>query len=204
VICIIDYGLGNIHAFSTIYKRLNISCTIVKTADDLQGAEKLILPGVGDFDHAMKLLEASGMRVPLDELVLKQNVPVLGICVGMQMMAERSDEGDMDGLGWISGSVRQIDISRLNQKPHLPHMGWNVAEPERSNSLFEGIDLEKGFYFLHAYYFDCANPTNSLARSDYGNRFTSAVNRDNIYGVQFHPEKSHSNGIQILKNFAGL
>jgi imidazole glycerol-phosphate synthase subunit HisH len=198
MITIIDYGLGNILAFVNLYKRLNIPVAVAKNADDLKGASKLILPGVGAFDHAMQLLQAAGMRDALDELVLRQRMPVLGVCVGMQILARSSDEGALPGLGWIDGCVSQFTARRL------PHMGWNDVSPAAASPLFAGLETEARFYFLHSYYFDCAAREHVLATSEYGINFACAVRSDNIYGVQFHPEKSHHYGTRLLKNFAEL
>lgn len=202
MICVVDYGLGNISAISTILNQLDAAHKVVRNRDELVGAKKLILPGVGAFDHAITLLEQSGMKSTLNELVLADGIPVLGICVGMQMMADASEEGHLGGLGWINGIVKRIDVGNLKMKPHLPHLGWNLAIPKGSNILFKNVNLHNGFYFLHSYHFSCTNPQHSTAESFYGSKFTSVVNKDDIYGVQFHPEKSHSNGIEMLKNFA--
>lgn len=203
MIVIIDYGLGNINAFINIYKKLDVPIRIAKTEEDLEGVSKIILPGVGAFDHAMAKLNDSGMRKKLDELVFQHNLPVIGICVGMQILANSSDEGVLSGLGWIDGKVKKFDESIISQSTHLPHMGWNDVKPVQSNYLFTNITEDPIFYFLHSYYFHCNDSTNTLAVSDYGGReFTCAVKAKNIYGVQFHPEKSHNFGVQLLKNFA--
>jgi len=204
MIIIIDYGLGNIRAFANVYERLNIPVSIAKTAEDLKDATKIILPGVGAFDHAMSKLNASGMRESLDKFVLENGVPVLGICVGMQMLAKSSEEGILPGLGWIYGTVKKMDISVLKSITKLPHMGWNTINPNNGNRLLSSFNNDSRFYFLHSYYFQCNNQTDTIATTDYGIQFTSAVNYKNIYGVQFHPEKSHKWGIQLLKNFAEM
>lgn len=204
MITLIDYGVGNIFAFQNVYKRLNIPTKIAKTADDLEDAVKLILPGVGAFDYAMEQLNASGMRKKLDELVLLKKIPVIGICVGMQMMGNRSDEGTSEGLKWIDADILKFDESLIQQRTKLPHMGWNDVSPIHGCSLFEGLEQEAIFYFLHSYYFKCNNEEDSIAISNYGLPFTSAVNVDNVYGIQFHPEKSHQYGEKLLHNFAKL
>lgn len=204
MIVIVNYGSGNIQAIANIYKELNIAYRIASTAQELENAEKLILPGVGAFDKTMSCLIESGLKEQLDLLVLTKKVPVLGICVGMQIMSKSSDEGNLAGLGWIDGEVKKIDIANLKNKPHLPHMGWNSIKPTINHPLLEEIDEEKGFYFIHSYYFNCNSVENVLTHTDYGNNFASSVYRENIYGVQFHPEKSHKNGIKLLKNFANL
>lgn len=204
MITIVDYGLGNVMAFTNVYKRLHVPAAIARTPDDLKGASRLILPGVGAFDHAMELLERSGMRTALDTLVLEQSVPVLGVCVGMQILASSSEEGRAAGLGWIPGEVRRFDIDAEQQRIRLPHMGWNDVTPITASPLFAGLESDARFYFLHSYYFRCADEAVSLAVSEYGFRFTCAVHHRNIYGVQFHPEKSHHFGTRLLKNFAEL
>ena len=204
MIGIVDYGLGNIHAFANIYKRLNISAEIASTPQDLRRAEKIILPGVGAFDWAMTRLNESGLRDTLEEMVVGDDKPVLGICVGMQIMANRSDEGQLDGLGWIDGEVRKFDETAFTQKTHLPHMGWNDVLPQGNHGLFRDLDSGARFYFLHSYYFAPHNPDHVLAVTDYGGSYASSVRRENVFGVQFHPEKSHRWGIQLLKNFAEI
>jgi glutamine amidotransferase len=204
VITIVDYGVGNIQAIANIYKRLNIPVRIARTAQELAGAERVILPGVGSFDWAMARLNNSGMRVVLDDLVLSKGKPVLGICVGMQMIAKRSDEGSLEGLGWIDAEVRKFDCSASSQRAYLPHMGWNDVEPRSQDSLFRDIGATGRFYFLHSYYFAPKDQHMILGVTDYGGPFASCVHARNIFGVQFHPEKSHQWGIQLLKNFAGI
>jgi len=203
MIALVNYGLGNIQAFHHIYTRLNLPVVIASTPDELRGADKIILPGVGAFDWAMKRLNDSGLRTVLDELVLEKRVPVLGICVGMQMMAKRSEEGALPGLGWLDAHVRRFDTARLPQKTHLPHMGWNDVVPALESPLFAGLSAPR-FYFLHSYYFAPGQPSQTLATTHYGIDFTSAAADGHIYGVQFHPEKSHGWGIQLLNNFARL
>lgn len=204
MIHIIDYGLGNVQAFANMYKRLGIAAARARTAADLEGATRLILPGVGAFDHAMELLDASGMRPALEQLVTVQKVPVLGICVGMQILATSSEEGSSAGLGWIPGRVRSFRSVPASARLPLPHMGWNDVVPAAQAPLFKGLEADSRFYFLHSFFFDCDNPDHALARASYGFDFGCAVAKDNVYGVQFHPEKSHHYGAALLKNFAEL
>jgi len=204
MITIVDYGLGNIQAFLNVYKRLNIEARTAQTADDLRNANKVILPGVGHFDHAMRRLGDSGMRTILDDLALNKRVPVLGVCVGMQMLAHSSEEGELPGLGWIDGRVRGFASWEGAGNLPLPHMGWNDVLPTVGNPLFDRLESDARFYFLHSFFFECARPDDNLAMSRYASEFSSAVNSRNIYGVQFHPEKSHHFGTQLLKNFAEL
>jgi imidazole glycerol-phosphate synthase subunit HisH len=202
VIKIIDYGLGNIQAFCNVYKRLNIEVSTAQSADDLRTATKLILPGVGAFDHAIGLLDKSGMRDTLDELVLGKHIPVLGVCVGMQILAHSSDEGKSPGLGWVDAHVKHI--KSLHEAPlPLPHMGWNDVRPAKSSSnLFNHLDSGARFYFLHSYYVRCDRPVDVAAVCSYQAEFPCAVSVGNIHGVQFHPEKSHHFGSRLLRNFA--
>ncbi|RXR17782.1 imidazole glycerol phosphate synthase subunit HisH [Flavobacterium amnicola] len=203
MITIIDYGVGNIYAFQNVYKRLDIPTKIAKTPQDLEDAQKLILPGVGHFDYAMSQLNNSGMRAKLDELVLEKKIPVIGICVGMQMMGNKSDEGQLEGLKWIDANIRKFDESTIHQRTKLPHMGWNDVHPSE-HPLFKGLEKDAIFYFLHSFYFECNDPKDILATSNYGISFTSAANHENVYGIQFHPEKSHHYGEELLHNFAKL
>lgn len=204
MITLIDYGVGNINAFVNVYKRVDVPVKIAKTKEDLIGAEKLILPGVGHFDHAMTQLNNSGMRDTLDRLVLVDKIPVIGICVGMQMMANSSDEGTMEGLNWIDASVRRFDEAKIKQVTRLPHMGWNDVKPVKDLPLFNGLEQDAIFYFLHTYYFECNNSDDIMAVTEYGGEFASAAHHENKYGIQFHPEKSHSYGETLLHNFAKL
>ena len=204
MITIIDYGVGNINAFVNVYKRLNVTVKIAKSVADLQDAQKLILPGVGHFDYAMSELIKSGMREKLDELVMVKKVPIIGICVGMQMMGNSSDEGSFDGLKWIDATVRKFDETKIQQVTKLPHMGWNDVLPNKSNSLFKGLEKDALFYFLHSYYFECNDKADILATSEYGEQFTCVAHHENVYGIQFHPEKSHHYGETVLHNFAKM
>ena len=204
MIGIVDYGSGNIQAIANIYKRLNIDCKVIQKPEELKRADKFILPGVGAFDETMKQLMSSGLKEELDDLVLLKKVPVLGICVGMQIMANSSDEGVIPGLGWIKGKVRKFDASSISKKPYLPHMGWNNALNSSNHQLFNDIDYEQGFYFVHSYYFDCHDDGNVLSTCNYGVEFAAAIFDNHIFGMQFHPEKSHANGTKLLENFAKL
>ncbi|WP_018127114.1 imidazole glycerol phosphate synthase subunit HisH [Balneola vulgaris] len=204
MIGIIDYGVGNIKAFENIYKRLGISCIRVNSVCDINSEiKKYILPGVGSFDHAMNKLRASGLLPTLEVEIINKKKDVLGICVGMQMLAHSSEEGNSPGLGWIEGEVKKLDVNKLNQKTHLPHMGWNSIN-KIEDPLFHNIPEEARFYFLHSYYFENKVNSNCMASVVYGDKFCCAVNTNNIYGVQFHPEKSHDNGIQLLKNYSNI
>lgn len=202
MIAIVDYGLGNVQAFANMYKRMNVEAALVRDADALRAADRIILPGVGAFDHAMHLLDQSGMRATLDELVLERKVPVLGVCVGMQILAGSSDEGTAAGLGWIPGRVRRIAGQAGDAPLRLPHMGWNDVAPSRAGGLFNGLESDARFYFLHSFYFECEHAEHVAATSSYGGDFACAVGSGTVHGVQFHPEKSHHFGAALLKNFA--
>lgn len=204
MIAIINYGSGNVGAIMNILRQLRIEHVLADDPTVLAGADRYILPGVGAFDPAMDILRRSGILETLNEQVLGCGKKVLGICVGMQLLAESSEEGQSPGLGWIKGHVRKIDPTNLPQKPLLPHMGWSSICPRENATLFRGIDIDLGFYFLHSYYFDAAEPEQVSASVMYGKELPCAVERANIFGVQFHPEKSHHNGLNIFKNFAEL
>jgi glutamine amidotransferase len=203
MVTLINYGLGNIQAFANIYHLNNIPYKIASSVDDLRIVDRLILPGVGSFDWAMEKLNNSGMRERIDELVLLEKKKVIGICVGMQMMAHGSDEGKLPGLGWINGLVKHLSTKSADKNIFLPHMGWNSVHPNTINPLFTGMK-ELEFYFLHSYYFQTTYPSNILGTTNYHVDFASAIYFENIFGVQFHPEKSHHWGKQLLINFATI
>jgi len=194
-ICIVDYGIGNIKAFKNIYDKLNVNVEIASKKEQLVNATHLILPGVGAFDWAISKLNESGLRETLDRLVLEKKIPILGICVGMQIMASQSEEGVLSGLNWIEGKVLKLDKDII-----LPHMGWNNVKLSNKSDLFNNIENFE-FYFLHSYYYKTEDDKHILSMSKYGNPFSSAIYKENIFGTQFHPEKSHKNGIKILENF---
>ena len=201
MIGIIDYGLGNIKAFLNVYDRLSIPAKVIKVKNDFEDVSKLILPGVGAFDHAMTKLNNSGLRDKLEMLVCSEKMPVLGICVGMQMLSNSSDEGDLPGLGWIDGKVEKFNINDIPYKTKLPHMGWNNVSLKNDNPLMKGLSENSKFYFLHSYFLCCADRDIILAEVNYGSLITSLVRQRNIFGIQQHPEKSHDAGIKFLKNF---
>lgn len=204
MITLVDYGLGNLTAFENLFRRLNIPVERARDANGLFSAKKLILPGVGAFDHAMERLDASGLRPELEEAVLGRGVPILGVCVGAQILLEKSEEGVLSGLGWIKGYVRSFKGNSASSNLPLPHMGWNDVVPTVDHKLFRGLEVDSRFYFLHSYYLECQNALDISATSKYGFEFSAAIFNKNIYGVQFHPEKSHHFGTQLLKNFAEL
>lgn len=200
---IVNYGVGNVRAFFNAYEKLGIPVSMASTPAELKGSTKIILPGVGAFDNAMARLEQSGLRKTLSHLVLDEKVPVLGVCVGMQMLARRSAEGSLRGFGWIDGEVNKFSPSAEGPPRRVPHMGWNDVRLVRPSQLFDGL-VGARFYFLHSYYFDCHKDADILAVTDYGGDFVCGTSSGNIFGVQFHPEKSHQWGSRLLQNFAEL
>jgi glutamine amidotransferase len=203
MIVVVDCGIGNLHSIFKQLLRLGASVMISRTVKDIQDADKLILPGVGNFAHAMKNLYDLNLVSVLTERVLAQKVPILGICLGMQLFGKRSEEGQVDGLGWINAQTKRFI---LDEKLHLriPHMGWNSIEIKRTSPFLNGISHDNTFYFVHSYHVACNEPENVAAITSYGIHFTSVIQKDNIYGTQFHPEKSHKCGLQLLKNFMNL
>ena len=202
MITIVDYDCGNVNAIINAFKELGINAEVSKSINDIDNASKLILPGVGSYDYAMERLIKSGLIDSLNNSVLKKKIPVLGICVGMQILGNKSDEGKLPGLGWVDAEVSSFNDT--NSIDILPHMGWNNIKKIKDNLLLSSIDENSIFYFLHSYYFKSYNKENIIAKCKYGLDFTCAINSDNIYGVQFHPEKSHSFGLKILQNFSKI
>lgn len=204
MITIVDYGSGNIKAITNIYELLKIPYNIASNPKELEEAKKIVLPGVGSFDYCMSKLNNSGLKEVLNRKVLEEKVLVLGICIGLQIMADDSDEGKLPGLGWIKGHVKKFDESKLLHKPKTPHMGWNSIFVKTKPELFKDINYSQGFYFIHSYYIEVENSENIMTTTDYDGHFVSGINSANIFAVQFHPEKSHTNGMKLLKNFSDL
>ena len=198
---IIDYGMGNIGSIENMLKRIKVKSTITSNIDILNNCDKLVLPGVGSFDHGMKKLEEKGLINFLHKSVIESGKPILGICLGMHLFAKKSEEGLLKGIGWIDGNVKRFSFNNRNIK--VPHMGWNTIK-YNNNSLFKNLPSEKRFYFVHSYYFQCNNQEDIIAKTDYGFEFTSAINKMNIWGTQFHPEKSHLCGTKVFQNFANI
>lgn len=201
-ITIVDYGSGNLRSIQRKLQRFSIDVRIASSPEDIISADRLVFPGVGHFAAGMENLERSGLRPALEEKVLRQKAPVLGICLGMQLFAEFSEEGNAAGLGWIDARVLKFRREWMSMPRRVPHVGWNESRPLRPSLLFDGVPPDQRFYFTHSYRFECRDPADELARTFYGNEFTSAVQRGNITGVQFHPEKSHLEGLRVLLNFA--
>lgn len=204
MIALIDYGVGNVQAFLNMFKRLGVDACRATTPEALQQATRLILPGVGAFDYAMTQLQQSGLRPALEVLVQEHKMPVLGICVGMQMLASGSDEGVLPGLNWVPGRVKAFaQNSGLHDLP-MPHMGWNDVQFRSGHPLFSNFEAVPRFYFLHSYYFEAEDKADVVATAEYGIDFDCVVSRGSVHGIQCHPEKSHHFGTQFLKNFAEL
>ncbi len=202
---IVDYGVGNIGSIINMLRRIGVNAVCSAQVDEIEQADKLILPGVGAFDAGVEHLANSQLIPLLEKKVLQEGTPILGICLGMQLLLEESEEGVKKGLGWIQGRCKKFKIDTFqNQKFKVPHMGWNVATPTHVDNLYQGLESEARFYFVHSYYVECDNSADILAESIYGLPFTSALQRQNIFGVQFHPEKSHRFGMRLLKNFVDL
>ncbi len=203
MITIIDYGAGNIGSVLNMIRHVGGQAEVTGDAAGVLGAKKILLPGVGSFDNAMTRLAGLGLVEPLKARA-QSGVPFLGICLGMQLLANESEEGRMAGLGLIPGRVRRFRFEGEAAKLKIPHMGWNRVAPVRAHPLGQGLEEGARFYFVHSYYFDCERDEDVLFRSVYGHEFTSGVQRGNVMGVQFHPEKSHRYGMQLIRNFVGL
>jgi imidazole glycerol-phosphate synthase subunit HisH len=200
MIIIIDYGMGNVGSIRNMLKALGSESSVSADLDVIRSAKKLILPGVGAFDAGMNQLQQHDLRETLNEAVLERRVPILGICLGMQLMTRRSDEGVMPGLGWVDAEVVRFDRA-VDPRLKIPHMGWNTVQPSKDSALLSGLTGEQRFYFVHSYRVRCAVRSDVLLTSEYGIQFDAAFEVDNIMGVQFHPEKSHRFGMSLLRNF---
>jgi glutamine amidotransferase len=204
MIAIVDYGSGNVAAIADIFKRLKVAHVITRDHTELRSADRYVLPGVGAFDTTMRTLRDSGLVGVLNDEVHGRGKKIMGVCVGMQILGDASDEGDLPGLGWIPGHIRRIDVATLPSRPKLPHMGWNSIKIKGSSPLFEAVNTERGFYFLHSYYFEAASQENVMATVTYGRELPCGVASGNVFGFQFHPEKSHANGVAVFRNFSLL
>ena len=202
MITIIDYGMGNLRSVQKAFERIGISINISDSFDEIFKAEKLVLPGVGHFERGINNLKKRGLFNALNDAVLEKKIPIIGICLGMQLMTEFSEEGNCEGFGWIKGKTTKFHFQENKLK--IPHMGWNNLSIIKTDSLFNGITSENFFYFVHSYYVLCSDDSDVLAETNFGNRFVSAFQRKNIFGCQFHPEKSHDPGLKVLSNFVKL
>ena len=203
-IVIIDYGMGNLGSIRNMLKYLGMGSIISNDIADIQRASKLVISGVGAFDNAIRNINALGLMPVLHDKVINESIPVLGICLGMQLFTRRSAEGSLPGFGWVPAEALRFDFTNDPRRLKIPHMGWNQVEITKDSKLFTGMLQEPRFYFVHSYYCVCDDEHDALATTAYGHRFTSAIEKDNIYGVQFHPEKSHKYGMKLLDNFARM
>ena len=201
MITIVDYGLGNLGSIKNMLEYIGVPVEIQSDLKLIKMAKKIILPGVGKFDAAMSRINQSGLREVLDYKALKEQIPILGICLGMQLLTKKSEEGSLMGLGWIDADVKKF---KLNKDFKVPHMGWNSIEISKLNNLTKSLKNDSRFYFVHSYFVKTLKNENSLFKTSYGHQFDSGIVSNNIYGVQFHPEKSHKFGMKLLEQFAKL
>ena len=203
MIKILEYGMGNTASILNMIRKAGGEAELCSSARELETPSAIILPGIGAFDNGMVKLKESCLLDAVQSSVLDDKIPFLGICLGMQLLFEKSEEGQVPGLGWLRGEVKKFDFSQLNlEKPlKVPHMGWNLVNPCSYDNLYAGLEDEARFYFVHSYHVNCSNDKDVLASAHYGYDFTCSVHKDNIWGAQFHPEKSHRFGVQFFKNF---
>jgi imidazole glycerol-phosphate synthase subunit HisH len=201
MICIVDYGVGNLKSIQNMLKRAGVQAAISNTAEEVDKATKLILPGMGHFDHCMQQFNRSGMRSLIEKKVLENKIPVLGICVGLQMFMQSSEEGKEPGLNWVDGKTIRFQQSKMDGGLKVPNMGWLETNGSKDSTILNNLQQAR-FYFAHSYHVDVSNEQDTLMTADYGYTFPVAVEKENITGVQFHPEKSHRFGMTLLKNFA--
>jgi len=203
-IVIIDYGMGNLGSIQNILRHVGADSIVSSLPSDIESADKLILSGVGAFDSAVKKIHDMALLSVLSEQVLENKIPILGICLGMQLFTTKSEEGELPGFGWIEGKTVKFRFDTELQKLKIPHMGWNIVHPRKESKLFHNMPEGPRFYFVHSYHVLCKNQEDVLCVTHYGYDFGSAIEKDNIYGTQFHPEKSHKFGMQLVKNFTEL
>lgn len=201
MIAVVDYKTGNLASIGNMLKKIGFDATITSDPLEIEKAERIILPGVGHYDFGMRNLHELGLISVLNQKALVSKTPILGICLGAQLLMRGSDEGAEPGLGWIDGSTRKFDVTRFRNGLKVPHMGWSEIDLSRPSSLFQGFYEEPRFYFVHSYHLVCENQQDAIGYCNYGYPFVAAVQHENISGVQFHPEKSHRFGMQLLRNF---
>lgn len=202
MITIIDYGMGNIGSIQNMLKKIGSKTQVTRNIDEIDNSEKLILPGVGAFDAAMQKIEDYGLKQILDKKALHDKVPILGICLGMQLLTNGSEEGKLPGLGWINATTKKFIFTSPEFK--IPHMGWNMVKKVKDNPLTEGFTDEYRFYHVHSYYVTAEDKNHAIIKTTYDITFDSGINKDNIFGVQFHPEKSHKFGMKLFENFVKI
>jgi len=203
MLVIADYGVGNLASVKNMLKKAGFESVLASDSVTIESASKIILPGIGAFDHCMKQFNISGLREVFTRKVMEDKTPLLGICVGLQMLMENSEEGIEPGLGWIAGKTVKFKKDKIGDLK-IPHMGWTNVRIEKESALTENLESQPRFYFVHSYHVVPDNKSDELLSANYGYDFTAAINRENIYGAQFHPEKSHKYGMKILENFARL
>ena len=203
MITIVDYGMGNLGSVLNMFKKVGAAAKITSDLNEITKAEKILLPGVGSFDAAMKRISDSGMKEVLDNKALVEKIPILGICLGMQLLTGGSEEGELNGLGWINGKAYHFN-NRIDDSLRVPHMGWNVATISNENQLTKNYSGEQRFYFIHSYFVLAEDEKHSMMKTNYGLSFDSALCQDNIFAAQFHPEKSHKFGMNFFKNFSKI
>jgi len=202
MLVIIDYGMGNLGSVKNMLKKIGVTCLITSDKSEIEKASKLLLPGVGSFDHAMRNLKELGLIDIIKSKVLEDKIPILGICLGMQLLTKGSDEGVLPGFEFVDGYASRFEFSNMSLSLPVPHMGWNTIEVQKASNLFqENNEEEERFYFVHSYAVQCEHKEDILSTTKYGYKFVSSFIKDNIVGCQFHPEKSHSFGMRLLKNF---
>lgn len=201
MLTIVDYGVGNLASIKNMLKKAGYDAVISSEEKIVLDADKLILPGVGAFDTCVQKLQQSGLINAINKKVLEEKVPVLGVCVGLQLLTAGSEEGQLPGLGWIKGKVVKFKQAQLAPGTKVPHMGWTNVTLNKPSRLFEEMHEEPRFYFVHSYHADLENPNDALLLANYGYSFVAAIEHENIIGVQFHPEKSHKFGLKLLSNF---
>jgi imidazole glycerol-phosphate synthase subunit HisH len=203
MITIVNYGMGNLGSVQNMFKRIGVESTISANLDEIANAKKILLPGVGSFDAAMNRINDGGFRAVLDNKALVEKIPILGICLGMQLLTHSSEEGKEKGLGWIPAKTLAFKFDST-QKLKIPHMGWNIAYPAAKSKLTENFVEESRFYFVHSYYVKVEDEKHAILKTNYGLSFDSGIEKDNIFGAQFHPEKSHKFGMRFLESFARI
>jgi glutamine amidotransferase len=204
MITIIDYGAGNLGSIANMLRKLGQKSIITSHPEDIIMAEKLILPGVGNFDYGMSKLQESVLIEILNKKVLEDKIPILGICLGAQLMTKKSEEGNMQGLGWFDAEVKKFSFPKEQTDLRIPHMGWNYVSVKKETPLSKDLPEESKYYFVHSYYLQANKVEDIFMTTNYGNDFVSALNYNNIYALQFHPEKSHKYGLKIFQNFLSI